>query len=333
MAAIGRGTSVIRPDRNIFHRTLLSWELTPFRIALIYLVFGMLALFFSDVYLVQQLNDPLLGQVQALKGGVEVLATGGVIYGLTKTKDAQSSWRAEKIDQQREELLVLHRVLRHNLRNDLNVVMGLGDFLRTGDFEDQIVQKGETIHRVAEKMVHYTEQASRIRKVSSNNGAVVEIDLATTMRTLLKDHPDVGEDVRIDLDISEPATVEVNHMFVEAIAELIGNAIQHNDKGTPEIECVIDRTAGPIHLVELSISDNGPGIPENVSSVLKESETDQLSHLQGMGLWFVSWVVSTSNGNFVIEENERGGTIARVQVPSTTFSPTAQLGRAVGARW
>lgn len=59
----------------------LGGQLTPFRIAVIYAGFGIAALLFSDVVLVAFVDDPqLLRELQAAKGAIEVLLTGGLIY-------------------------------------------------------------------------------------------------------------------------------------------------------------------------------------------------------------------------------------------------------------
>ncbi len=56
------------------------WNLTPARIAGIYLLFGATALLISDVLLNLLFEDPLLAALQGLKGVIEVLATAGLIY-------------------------------------------------------------------------------------------------------------------------------------------------------------------------------------------------------------------------------------------------------------
>lgn len=326
MSVLARDSSTLRPDRYILRRTLLSWELTPVRIATVYLMFGFAALYFSDVILVQQLSDPLLGQVQALKGGVEVLVTAGLFFGLTKAKQAQVDLRSEKIDQQREELLVLHRVLRHNLRNDANIFLGISETLKSAADSDDMRSKCEILMNTAEKMAHYTEQASRIRRVSGANGDTVEMDLGETMSDLMDKLRHDHENLEIDVKEYGPSNVRVNNMFADAIEEVLGNAIQHNDKEAPRLDITIDKSAGPVHLTEVKISDNGPGIPERVVSILEKSETDQLMHLQGMGLWFVYWVVTASDGHLVIEENESGGSTIRIRVPSAKITPSAHVG-------
>lgn len=63
-------------------------NLTPFRLAVLYLAFGFVALFASDVLLLAVFEDPLLRTLQAGKGALEVFVTAVFIYLVVR-----SSWR------------------------------------------------------------------------------------------------------------------------------------------------------------------------------------------------------------------------------------------------
>lgn len=316
MSVLAREPRSLRPSRHLIDRAVGKWKLTPRRITLIYVLFGSAALYFSDVYLVQRVSEPLLGQLQALKGGVEVLLTGVLIFGLTATKEAQVDRSHERIDRQREELLVLHRVLRHNMRNDLNVILGSSESFTDEERPPEVRRRGERLQNTAEKMLHYTEQAGRIRRLTARDERTVEMDLTDVLPSLLEEHPRTTDDVDVSVDLPESAVVRVNHMFVEAIEELVENAIAHSGRERPRVDVTVDRSGGPVHLVECRVSDNGPGIPQQVIAILRRSESDQLTHLQGMGLWFVYWVVSESGGHIVIEESDAGGAAVVVRVPA-----------------
>lgn len=331
MSVIAREPGYLRLDRYLLDRALDKWTLTPLRITLIYLVMGFAALYFSDVYLVQRFGDPLLSQLQAVKGVLEVVLTGALILGLTGAKTAQLERTRAKIERQNEELHVLHRVLRHNLRNDLTVVIGISEELIRELEGPGADRQTEMMMETATRMLRYTEQASRIRRVTARKDHQSELDLAEEIPAILERIPivEAGVDVRTQLPATAP--VKVNHMFGEAVEELVRNAIEHNDSPEPRVEVTVDRTAGPIHLVEICVSDNGSGIPDKVVSVLKESEVDQLSHLQGMGLWFVHWVVAESDGHMIVDENADGGALVRVRVPTASLVMTNPLGTTIAA--
>ena len=305
------------------------FELSPLRITAIYLVFGITAHVVADVLLVRYVAEPLLGQLRAVQGAAEVLLTAGLVLLLTTTKEVQVARTRERFQRQREELLVLHRVLRHNLRNDLNVIFGqstsLGDVL---DGEDD-QSRCDVINRKAEKILHYTEQAERIRRVSEGGGTLVEVDLAERLPEIVEGHPLVTDDVEVRYSLPETAFVRVNRMFPEAVEEVVGNAVENSEGPGATIEVTVDTRGSGFHLTEVRIDDDGPGIPPHVSEILAESEYDQLTHLQGMGIWFVYWVVIESGGELYIDESPMGGAsvvvrLSRGNVASSTDAvPTA----------
>lgn len=68
------------------------------------------------------------------------------------------------------------------------------------------------------------------------------------------------------------------------------------------------------HAVELSVADDGPGIPERVRKVVLSGEETPLEHLDGLGLWLVRWVVRNSAGNLDIREHDSAGTVVSIRL-------------------
>jgi signal transduction histidine kinase len=293
-----------------------AFELTPLRITVIYLAFGMVALYLSDVLVVDHLSEPLLSQVQTLKGGVEVLLTGGLIFALTSRSQNQLRDANARLERRRGELQHLHRVLRHNLRNDLNVIHGYGEMIHGDIPTDRLEKRCEHVLETAERMERYTEQAQRIRKVSEAADRRQVVDLAETIPAILADNPLVTSEVAVTRTLPDVATVRTHPMIEEAIDELVTNAIKHSDAETPAIDIEITVENGLDNLTELRITDNGPGIPESEATPLRKETQGPLHHPSGMGLWFVNWVVTHSDGRLRITNGDEGGTNICIRLPS-----------------
>jgi signal transduction histidine kinase len=300
-------------------------ELTPFRIALAYTVFGMVALFGSDVFFVQYVSEPLLSQIQALKGGVEVLLSAVLIFVLVNRREAQLQRATDRVTQQRQELEVLHRVLRHNLRNDLNIVLGVSQRIQQQDTTEQFTQPCETLRDTAEQILHYTEQAKRIKRIGERNGQVQTVDAADMVTELAAEQSREHNEVHISTVLPDRALVEVNPMFRGALEELILNAIEHNDSDRPEVTIEVRLEDGPSHMVEIEITDNGPQIPESELKPLRKGTEEQILHLSGMGLWFVKWTILHSNGEFTFENRGSRGTSVLIRVPRAPEELSATL--------
>ena len=297
-----------------------EFELTPFRITVIYLFAGSVALYFSDALLVSYLSEPQLSQAQAIKGGVEVLVTGGFIYLFTSRSHGQLESTAMELERHREELRLLHRVFRHNLRNDLNLIMGTAKLAQEEIADERGSKRCEEIVDAAEEILQYTEQARQIRNVPQYD-QYTTIDLAEVIPEILEAHPKVTEQVTVTTALPETAEVQVNPLFEEAVIELVTNAIEHNDTDSPTLTIEVDTSSGPSQTVTLSIRDDGPGISETEVDSIRADRESQLYHSTGMGLWFVDWVVTYSGGEVSIARTDMDGTEVRVRLPAELPSP------------
>lgn len=309
----GMAASATRPGLNRLH--LSHVNLTPLRITLLYLVFGMAALVISDVLFVRYLSEPLLSQVQALKGGAEVLLTAGLIFVLTNHREGQLAQERRDITQQRKELSVLHRVLRHNIRNDINVILGRTEMIRTQVSDDQLDAHCAKILEKVDELAQYTEQAALIRKTTENLDRTGTLDLSRAIASIIDDHPLISTETDVSLTLPEQATVEANTQLPEAIKELVTNAIKHTDAETPLVAIEVRREQVRQGMVEIRISDNGPGIPLAEREAIRGGIEAPLQHPSGMGLWSVKWAVDNSGGEIAFEDREPTGTTVVIRVP------------------
>lgn len=290
-------------------------SITPARITVIYLVLGMGALAVSDVFFVQLVSEPLLSQMQALKGGVEVVLTAGLIYGLTYVQRTQLEDAHARTEHHRDELQLLHRVVRHNLRNDINVVQGNVELIEDDVSSEESRERLEILRARLDKMDQHIQQLHRIRQVTDSDNGTHTVDLSVEIPRLIADHPQVTDDVAVTTSIPAGVEVSCNHMFREAASELITNGIKHNSAPTPEIEVEVDPSDGPRGMVALRSSDNGPGLPDGEIRALETDGEPALSHSTGLGLWLVNWMVTHSGGYLEAERPESGGTVITLYLP------------------
>lgn len=286
-------------------------SLSPRRITAVYLLFGLVALVLSDLVLLWLLEDPVLRWVQAAKGAIEVLLTASLIYVLTVSGYASLQRTAKEADRHRTELQLLHRVLRHNLRNNLTLVLGNARRLRA-DLEDPSRRAVcEEVITAANEMDHWTEEAGKIRRATADADPT-EVDLEETITATLDRVDGIDDEVTVDRTVPDHARVLVSPQFELAIEELLANAVEHAGGPTPTIEIAVN-CQGARTVIE--ISDDGPGFPEHVLAVVNDGQEDDLVHLDGLGLWLAYLVVASSGGELVLE-NAADGAQARISVQS-----------------
>ncbi|MFB6092227.1 MAG: PAS domain S-box protein [Haloquadratum sp.] len=217
----------------------------------------------------------------------------------------------------RQQLQVLYRVLRHNLRNELNVIDGYADLLGSGngdaaddtDARDRIVDAVENLLRISDK-------ARQIESTFSDGGAISSMKpLPSVVRRQKQTVLDPESDVSVSTSI--PSTeCRVSAELGTAIRELLENAVRHNDRESPAVRITVDVHADAAKpTATITVSDNGPGIPENEKRVLEEGEESPLLHGSGLGLWLVNWVVTELGGDVGISSNASGGTVVSITVP------------------
>lgn len=306
-----RGLDWTAPIRSV----LQTFDLTPGVVTVIYVVLGFLALYFSDVYLPQAIQDPgVLRQNQMLKGGVEVVLTAGLIFVLTRRSRLALQRHKERLETLQAERSVLHRVFRHNLRQELNLVDGHSKLIRTTDERGRHAPDCDVIEGAAGRMQEYVEKARQFEKLLQPTTAYQTIDLAA----MVADDDYVAElrdSVDVDLVVRLPDEANaIGHPHLKsAFHEVLENAVEHNDAARTAIEIAV--TWGPHGTVDLSVTDNGPGVPDIERRAIESMEELPLTHSGGLGLWFAKLGCAVTGGDLAIRTPEAGGSEVILRLP------------------
>jgi len=204
-------------------------------------------------------------------------------------------------------LQVLNRVLRHNIRNDMNVVIGLGEQLAT-EVDGQRRDRVETLLKNAREVAALGEKAREIEQVVNAQGTGV-VDAADLCREAVDEHRDRFPRAGATVDLPADLPVRGSAALRRAFEELVENAFEHSDATEPElrVDATVDDDAGS---VAIRFADNGSGIPDEEWHVVTgQTEITQLSHGSGLGLWLTRWVVDSSQGTVRRESDGEGTTV------------------------
>lgn len=287
-------------------RKFVDLSLTPVRITIIYVVLGFVALFVSDILLVWVLSEPLLSQIQTVKGGVEVLLTAGLILVLTERRETQLESSRTRLKRRNDELRLLHRVLRHNFRNDLNVLIGYTELLKNNVSAETLQTYCDRILNTCADMRRYAERAKQIKETTKSEQRLQGYNVEDLLDEVIASNQDVVQRARLTSKIPADAELIANPMIAEALGEILENAVEYSDSEEPKIDIDVTQKADRMNIC---ITDDGPGIPKEELDALKIAESDQIRHLSGMGLWFVAWTVERSGGDIQIESDKGGTTV------------------------
>jgi len=212
-----------------------------------------------------------------------------------------------------ERLAVLTRVLRHNFRNDLNVVTGFAERAVEAVDDPELASELERVVNTAEQLLRMGETSRRVERLLADDPSPRSIDLADAVtEALLSLPPELREGADVEVDVPEGITVSAIGYLAEAIAELVDNAIRHSEADRPRVEITAAELPSE-SWASLVVADDGPGIPPAERSVLTGEETP-LEHASGLGLWYVNWIVSAGGGSFDIGSASAGGTRIEIEL-------------------
>jgi len=240
-------------------------------------------------------------------------------------------------ERRRQQLEVLNRILRHNLRNDAGVVHGYGEILRDRLDDAELVRMADAIERRAGALAALGEKAGTVeRLVSDGDASAVAVDelVASAVVDAREREPDATvEGVVADGDW----TTRVRDDALRAIVEnTVENALDHHDgegserkNGGPWVRVSLQRegdgdsdggsvadggSADDPRFV-LVVEDDGPGIPDHEVEAVESGRETALEHGSGLGLWVVEWGAAAIGAEVGYVDREPRGTRVTVSIP------------------
>jgi PAS domain S-box-containing protein len=214
-------------------------------------------------------------------------------------------------------LELLHRIIRHNLRNEMTVVRGHASSLEEALESDDRERQAEIIKQVADDVSGLTDSVSQIQEIAGNDSTDFTRrnlrDLVTELVTEFEtDHPEAA----IGVDCEEGVWVSVDQGLWYGLEHALENAVGHSDRDDPEILVTTTTEQDPDRAI-VRIVDDGPRIPQmEVDAVTaQDAETSELSHGSGVGLFVMKWCAESLGGRIDIYENEPRGNVVEFSLP------------------
>lgn len=123
-------------------------------------------------------------------------------------------------------------------------------------------------------------------------------------------------DVNITLknDLPEHTVPQIPAVLTEATCELIENAAKATHGRDGRVTVTLSQAND--NWTDITITDNGPGLPDEEAEVLRTGEETPLNHGQGLGLWMVRMVTKQAGGNVSVDVTDDGTTV-RLHVPTS----------------
>jgi len=208
--------------------------------------------------------------------------------------------------------MLVNRLLRHEILNAGAIVQGYATASETEDLDDAEEAIRESTEQIEQPVQHVSECAS-------TTGDGTAGDVTASVGRVLEALPD-DVDVSIVGDLPDDVLVRADDRLGLLVEELIENAIQHGGDD-PDVELEVEES---VRTVDITVRDDGPGLPERGESALAARTLPQYDDPSlGYGLQMVRLLVEQYDGT--IHASDEDGTAITVTLQRTRYRSTPQL--------
>ena len=223
----------------------------------------------------------------------------------------------QQLRQRNAELALVNQIVRHDIRNDVAVILGWGDALKAHVDEegrahlDRMLSAGEHITDITDTVGEFINALKE-----SDEPELRPVDLASVLTNEIeKTRAAHGEaTITVTGDLRDGVGVVATDLLSSVFRNLLTNAVTHNDKPEPEITVTVTEAGDT---VSVAIADNGPGIPDRQKDeIFTRGETgaegSSSSPSSGLGLYLVDVLVEMYNGSVTVTDNDPAGSVFTV---------------------
>ena len=222
-------------------------------------------------------------------------------------RELEHEQHEEQLARQTNLSTVLNRVLRHNIRNDMAVIRGYTQLMRSDARNESYAEK--TLQEI-DDLLALSDKARELERIVGQSAELERRDLGELVQECVTEIESGYPTASIHMEIGEDVEAAVFPTFSRAIEELIENAAKHAGPSSM-IEISVERVP---NAVEIKISDDGPGLSDQDQAVFSTGIETSLIHGSGLGLWIVHWIINSHGGTSDASVSEDGTTMT-ISIP------------------
>lgn len=200
-------------------------------------------------------------------------------------------------DTARRALLYLD-LLAHDISNQLQVMLSstelLGEICKNNTAHQLLGVMRESIEQ-CQDIIHKTALIERLVTVP-----LEPLFLCNKLGIIVSDFVDTHPEIKFHLDLSSSdCQIKADEFLQMLILAILENAIEHNPRPNPSVWI---EAQGEAQGCLISISDNGPGIPDNLKSAI----FDRTQRSTGIGLQMCNMIVQKYSGSIIMSDRIEG---------------------------
>ncbi|AEB74785.1 sensor histidine kinase [Clostridium botulinum] len=233
-------------------------------------------------------------------------------------KIQQGTMEREKSEEFKQQLFT---DISHDLKTPITSIQGYSKALYDGVVEGEEKKRRyiKTIYHKSKRLVELVENVHELAKLGNNNYSIYkeEIDICEFLREIITGFYFEIENKRFDFEIEIPeeqilCSVDKNEM-TRAISNIMSNSLKYNPYNT-KLKIQLNKNK---HFIEISIADDGIGIPYELKDIIFEAFTRaDKSRITtggtGLGLSIAKKIVEKHKGSISLEHNDEYKTIFKI---------------------
>ncbi|MFB6128833.1 MAG: sensor histidine kinase [Halorhabdus sp.] len=253
------------------------------------------------VLVLTRVPDPGTSESTLLVSSMALGGTGGAVTGTIREFDRSTTMLTQSTE-------VLSRVLRHNLRNDMTVVLGQLDRLENDPAG--ATETARSIRTTVADVAALSERAQLVELAVTRNGRRRRpVDAVDCIEAGVETACATAPTLDVETNLPETAWVRADWMLETAIEHLLEVVDAHGED--PTVSITIERTdAGRVSIRVVDVE--GHLTPAEIRTLESGTESP-LQHSEGLDLWIVRWIVHGYGGTITVEDGD--GCAVSIQLP------------------
>lgn len=215
------------------------------------------------------------------------------------------------------QLTILNQLMRHDIRNDVSLVVG-----RTQELTEYVDPRGEELLAEVITASNHVLQLTRtigdaVEAITTPEEVELEpVDLTSVLEDEIANARRLygADSIAVEDDLPQ-VSVRAGHLLSAVFGNLISNAMLYaGDDGGARVDVDVDEETATVR-----IADRGPGIPDHRKEQIfsrddAEAGAGADSEGLGIGLFLVDQLVRQYRGDVWVEDNEPQGSIFHVSL-------------------
>ena len=213
----------------------------------------------------------------------------GVIFDITARKKSE-----EAIKDLTETIGTINKILRHDILNDLTLLLNIVDSCKDGDEKMK-----KSIFATINKSVSLIERMRELELAVTSGEDLKQCTVLEIVGSVIRNYPE------IEFKVKGNCIVFADEALSSVIDNIVRNAIVHGK--TKRIDIAMTESK---EYCKIRIADYGIGVPDKIKKkIFEEGFSYGEIRSSGLGLYIVKKVIERYGGTIEVEDNKPNGTV------------------------